>query len=204
MYHIHKLPVLGKFHMPGRGFQIASENIHQFQPSCHVIQQIYIDMIHPQIRRAEIFIVTGHFHTAYMGPEIPLRNAAHSLTENFIRNGADTAVFIQTERRDLSVMITRRKQELILIIRGQITAAHAVDGSMVDIYQCAVFFNAVGFHAHIRDRIQIFFIMGDRHIRGIGDLHLVFFRKPPVFQIHIIDLDAVTLLIVCQCAHRIG
>ena len=68
MHDVQEFPVLGKFDMARGGILIAPQNIHQFQPSCHVIEQINIDMVHAEIRRTEEFIVSCHLHAAHMGP----------------------------------------------------------------------------------------------------------------------------------------
>ena len=101
-------------------------------------------------------------------------------------------------------MIARRKKKLILVVCRKITPSHTVDRTLIDPGQRSLFLNTVRFHPHIRDRIQIFFIVRDCHIGRIGDLHLVFRRKTSVFQIHIIDFDTITLFIVRQSAHGIG
>ncbi len=132
MDEIHEFSILGKLHMSRRRILITPENIHQFQSAGRMVQPVHVHMIHPKICRAEEFIVASHLHTADMRPGRALRHTSHTFAENLVGDISDAPVFIQPQCRNLSIVIARRKQKLILIVRRQIAAAHAVDGTLID------------------------------------------------------------------------
>ena len=68
--------VLIQFDMPGRGFLFGPDDIDLTQFPAYVIQPVYHDMIHAQIRRQQEFVVPGHLDALDMRSEIPFRNGA--------------------------------------------------------------------------------------------------------------------------------
>ena len=151
-------------------------------------------MIQPQISGTQIVIVSGHLHAIDMGSEIALRNTAQAFMIHLVSDLPDATVLPQTKHRDLTVMVTTHEEQLILIIRREITAAHTVDRSLIYDLQITARQDLIRLHSEIRDRIEILLIVGDRDIGRVCDLHLIFLRHSSVFQIHIIDLDAVIIL----------
>ena len=143
-------------------------------------------MIHPLIRNEKIFVVVGHSRTVYVGSEIPVRQTAQTLMENFVGDFPDGAVFLQLQHSELSIMIACHKKKAVGVIRRQITASHAVDGSKIQKLQPAVLPDLICLHAEIRDGIKIFFVVGDGHIGGIGDFHLILLDKPPILHVYIV------------------
>ena len=200
MNDIKILSVLAEFQMSGRALHIASDHVHQAQLSRHMIQPVYVGMIHSQICHAQIVVVSRHPGTADMGAEIPLRHDSQPLEVDLVRDLSHASAFSDTQSRELSVVIARNEQILIFIVRGNIAAAHAVDGAQIDGGQAAVLPDGKSLHSEVRNGIQIFPVMGDRHIGGIGDLHLLLFRESPLFHVHVEYRNAVFSLI----PYRVG
>ena len=200
MNDIEVLSVLAEFQMSGRALHIASDHVHQAQLSRRVVQPVHIGMIHSQIRHAQIVVVSRHPRAADMGTEIPFRHNAKALEIDLVRDLSHASVLSDAQDRQLSVMIARHEQILIFIVRGNIAAAHAVDGAQIDGGQAAVLPDGKSLHSEVRNGIQIFPVMGDRHIGGIGDLHLLLFRESPLFHVHVEYRNAVFSLI----PYRVG
>ena len=156
MDNIQKFPVPGEFQMPGRGFLLTADYVRQLQSPLLMVQPVHFHMIHAQIRCAQIFIIPCHFHAVHMGPEISLRNAPQPFMKNLVRNLSHAAVFFQTQRGNFTVMIPCHEQKLILIVRGKITAPHAVDGTEIYHLQIPVLQYPVRFHPKVRNGIQAF------------------------------------------------
>ena len=95
MHNVNETSVFGYFHMPGRRFQFASDNIRQNHFPVYRIKAVYIYMIHPLICHQQIFIVMGHSRAVDMGTEIPFRKTSKPLMVYFIRNVPDGAVALQ-------------------------------------------------------------------------------------------------------------
>ena len=125
-----------------------------------------------------------------MRAEIAICDTADTTVVDLIRDLTDRSVILKRQHRDLTVMVSGYKQIAVLVVGGQITATHTVDRCLRDVLQSPVLFDLIAFHPVIRNGIQIFPVVRDRHIRGIGDLHPLFFVKNTVFHIHIVYTDA--------------
>ena len=134
-----------------------------------------------------------------MRPIAPLCDAPKSLVEHFIGNGIHCACAgIQMQNCNLPIMIPCTEQKFVLIVRGEIASSHTVCGCCIHKVQISVRQNLVAGNACIRNRIEIFTVVRDGDIRGIGDVYLALLLEPSILHINIIDFNAVLI------AHRIG
>ena len=164
-----------------------------------MVKAVDIHIVNPKVCRTQIFVVPRHLHTAYMRSVASLRDAAKPLVKHLVRNGVHRACAgIQMQHRNLSIMISRTEQELVLIVCGEIAASHAVCGRGIHKVEISVRQNLIAGNACIRDRIEILTVVRDCDIRGIGDVYLAFLLEPSILHINIIDFNAVLI------AHRIG
>ena len=145
--------------MARRGFQFAVYDIDLLDFSVHMIETVDIDVIQAQIRCAEELIIPCHLHALHMRPEVALRDAAHALMENLIRDIADRSVLIQLQNGDLPIVVSGDKEPGIRVVCGQIGSAHAVDPCPVHKLKTPSLHDPVSFHPEIRDRIQEFLIV---------------------------------------------
>ena len=191
IHDIKESSILRKLNVAGCRFQLTVNDIHLLDLSGYCVEGIDIRMIQTKIRRAEESVVTRHFDALYMRTEVSLCNRAHSLVKHLIGDLSDfPGLRIQLQDRDLAVMVACNKQPGIRIIGRKVRASHSVDRCLIDKFQVSALYNPVSLHAEIRDGIQIFLIMGNGYIRGIGDFHLILLNKPALLQIHIIDTDS--------------
>ena len=109
MYHIHISAILGKLQMPWCRFLLTSDNINLLEPAALMIQFINNNMIHSQICSTQISVIPCHLHTADMRSEIPLCNAAKSSVKDLICDLTDRTIRINTECRQLGIMIACNK-----------------------------------------------------------------------------------------------
>ena len=176
--------------MAGSRIQFRMQDRTLSDLSCDIIEGIDIDVVHAEVCRTQIFVVARHLHALYMRPEIALRDTAQSLEEELVCDLADTAVFAQTQHRDLTVVIAAHEEVFIVIICGKMRSAHTVDGSAVDLLKIASLDDLECFHAEVRDGIQETAIVGNCHIGGIRDGDLTLFAQCSLFYIDIIHPDA--------------
>ncbi len=179
--------------MPGCCLHFAADHIGNPQFAASRIKSIYVHMVHSLVRHQQIFIVMSHSGTIDMRTKIPFRQAAHALVIHFVSDTADRAVLLDLQHGQFAVMVTGNKEVLVRVVRGQITASHPVDGSKIQQFQAAVLHNGVCLHAKIRNGIQAFPIVRDCHIGRVGNFHLILFREPPLFHIHIINSDTMAI-----------
>ena len=148
-------------------------------------------MIRALVRHQKEAVVMRHAGAVDMRAEIPLHHAPETLVVHFIRDLTDRTVRTDLQHGELAVVVTGHKEIPVGIVRRQIAAAHAVDRCVIDHLQRAVLLNGIGLDAHIRNGIEVFAVVRDGQIRGVGDLHLILLNKPAVLHVHIIDLDPV-------------
>ena len=191
IHDIKESSILRELNVTGCRFQLTVNDIHLLDLSGYCVEGIDIRVIQSKIRRAEEAVVTRHFDALYMRTEVALSNRPHSLMEHLIGDRSDfPGLRIQLQDRDLAVVVACNKQPGIRIIGREVRASHSVDRCLIDKFQVSAFYNPVSLHTEIRDGIQIFLIVGDGYIGGIGDFHLILLDKPPFLQIHIIDTDS--------------
>ena len=194
MDDVEEVSVVGKLEMPGSRLHLGVQDRALFDLAGDWIEGIYIDMVHTQVCDTQIFVVSGHLDTLYMGAEIALRNASQALQEQLVGDLAHTAVFIDAQDGNLAVVVAAHKEVMICVIRRQMRAAHAVDRGAVQFFQIAAADDLKGFHAEVCDGIQIFAVMRDGHIRGVGDGYLALLGQGSFLHIDIIHADADFLL----------
>ena len=121
-------------------------------------------MIHSQVCRQEEMVVPGHLDALNMRPEIALRNAPESLEKELVTDLTHGTVLIDPEHCDLAVVIAGYKEELVLIVCGEVGTSHAVDRSEIDLLQISALDDLVSFNTKVSDRIQELSVVRDRHI----------------------------------------
>ena len=126
VHYIEIVAVAGELQMARSRIQFRMQDRTLSDLSCDIIEGIDIDVVHAEVCRTQIFVVARHLHALYMRPEIALRDTAQSLEEELVCDLADTAVFAQTQHRDLTVVIAAHEEVFIVIICGKMRSAHTV------------------------------------------------------------------------------
>ena len=129
--HIGKFSASAEFDDPGRRLQFTEQQIQKLDFTGTVVKFIDFDLVGSQIHRAEILSVRRQVHAVYMGAEIPLGHAAQTLMEYLVSHFSHCTVLIETHDCHFAVMPACHEQVSVILIRGQITAAHAFDAGAI-------------------------------------------------------------------------
>ena len=113
--------------MPRSGINVTSDDVHLPQDPPVVVKSVDIDIVNTEICRAQVLVIPRHLDTADMRSVTSLCNTSESLVKYLICDGIHRPrAGIQVQHCDLSIVITCTKQELVLVIRGEIASSHAV------------------------------------------------------------------------------
>ena len=176
----------------GAALSGATQDIHQFQLICTLINTIYLHLIDSIIYCTKIFIIRSGTYTVYMRTEIALCHASQSSMENTVHNTAKASIPMCMHNSHLTVMISCHIKISAIYISSQETTSHTINTNAVDTLQITILISFKYSNTFIFNRVEIFTVLRHCCIRCIADFYFTALCESSLFQIHIIHLDSLT------------
>src|SRR5699024_6983882 len=121
-----------------------------------------------------------------MRTEITLRNASETLVEHAVHKAAQTSVPVSVDYSHLAVVVARHVEIFPVYVCGEETASHAVYIHAVDPGKVAVLIPGKNSHALVLNGIQESFILGNRGVGSVADLHFAALDQFSVLYVYVV------------------